>query len=219
MTPRFWSSAASERRAEHSLRFEHRVSTLKREQERVDTRIDFSMRKVQLVIVNAVTTEHILLARILFREYAASLPVDLSFQEFEKELVGLPGDYAPPRGRLLLASADSELAGCVALRPLAEGTCEMKRLYVQPQWRGSGVGRALAVRVIAEAREAEYTIMRLDTLPTMRAAQTLYRELGFVEIPPYRFNPVPGSKFLELDLSRDDSVRLSTPPLDNGAHP
>jgi putative acetyltransferase len=146
-------------------------------------------------------------ARQLFEEYAASLGISLCFQGFDKELAGLPGSYAPPRGRLLLACRGEESAGCVALRPLEPGTCEMKRLYVRPAYRTGGVGRLLAERVIQEAATAGYHRMRLDSLPTMRAALQLYRQLGFREIAPYTTSPVEGAVFLDLQLNRstDDS--------------
>jgi putative acetyltransferase len=138
--------------------------------------------------------------RALFREYQAELGVDLCFQGFDRELVDLPGEYGPPHGSLLVASVDGELAGCVALRRLGDGVCEMKRLYVRPAFRRQRVGRALAEAMIATARERGYLRMRLDTLPSMAEASALYRSLGFTEIEPYYRNPVPGARFLELEL-------------------
>jgi putative acetyltransferase len=151
-------------------------------------------------IVLAVTPGQVADARALFREYERSLGIDLCFQGFEQELAGLPGAYAPPRGRLLLAVDGDALAGCVALRPLDGVACEMKRLYVRPAFRGRRAGRQLAERVIAEARAIGYARMRLDTLPSMKEAIALYGALGFVAIAPYCANPVPGALFLELDL-------------------
>ncbi len=138
--------------------------------------------------------------RALLREYAASLPFELDFQDFDRELAGLPGAYAPPRGALLLARIDGEAAGCIALRPFAEDVCELKRLFVRPAARGLGLGRRLTTEIVSEARRLGYARMRLDTTPGMEAAQALYEELGFVETAPYRHNPVPGTRFLELEL-------------------
>ncbi len=140
-------------------------------------------------------------ARELFLEYAQSLGFSLCFQNFDQELASLPGDYAPPRGRLLLAYVAAVAAGCVALHPLEADVCEMKRLYVRPQFRGLGIGRALVDRILAEARAAGYSRMRLDTVaPIMRDAVRMYRALGFGEIAPYRANPIPGALYMEREL-------------------
>jgi ribosomal protein S18 acetylase RimI-like enzyme len=140
-------------------------------------------------------------ARELFIEYAKSLGFSLCFQNFDKELANLPGDYSPPDGRLLLAESDGQLAGCVALHKLGEGVCEMKRLYLRPDFRSKGLGRALANRIIAEARQIGYELMRLDTVePVMRDAVAMYRRIGFREIAPYRNNPIAGALYMELVL-------------------
>ena len=140
----------------------------------------------------------------IFREYAASLDVDLCFQNFEAELASLPGDYAAPGGHLLLAYVDGALAGCGALRPLAEAdyanACEMKRLFVRPRFRGVGLGRIMAQALLDEARRAGYSAMLLDTLDDMESARELYASLGFVEIPPYYFNPIAGAHYLKAEL-------------------
>jgi ribosomal protein S18 acetylase RimI-like enzyme len=139
--------------------------------------------------------------RRLFRAYADSLGISLDFQDFDAELAALPGDYLPPAGRLLLAWRGDAAIGCVALRPLQSGACEMKRLYVSPRARAGGLGRLLATRICDEARSAGYRAIRLDTLPDMAAAQRLYRSLGFRPVEPYTFNPVPGALFMERDLT------------------
>lgn len=141
--------------------------------------------------------------RSLLREYADALDFSLDFQGFARELASLPGEYAPPGGALLVARVDGAIAGCVGLRRLGGDTCEMKRLYVPAAWRGRGLGAALAKGAVVHARRLGYRRMRLDTVPGMETAQALYRRLGFREIAPYRRNPVPGARFLELDLGAD----------------
>lgn len=137
----------------------------------------------------------------LFRDYAASLPVDLAYQGFEAELASLPGKYAPPAGALLIARGDAGAAlGCVALRRLNEGAAEMKRLYVRPQARGTGLGLALAKAIIGAARQAGYATIKLDSLPSMHRAISLYRALGFTDAAPYYDTPIAGTTFLALDL-------------------
>lgn len=138
--------------------------------------------------------------RALLREYADALGFSLAFQDFEREVQTLPGDYAPPSGALLVARAGGTAVGCVALRRLDDETCEMKRLYVRPTLRGGGVGRLLANAIVGEARRLGYARMRLDTVPEMAAAQALYEQLGFRDTEPYTRNPVPGARFLELEL-------------------
>ncbi len=154
-----------------------------------------------LTFAQAKSLTQIAQARELFLEYAQSLGFSLCFQSFDKELAELPGEYAPPDGRLLLAEYDGKLAACVALHKLGSGICEMKRLYLRPQFRGKGLGRALAERIIAEARPIGYHRMRLDTVePVMRDAVAMYRKLGFSEIAPYRPNPIAGAIYMELEL-------------------
>ena len=140
-------------------------------------------------------------ARTLFEEYQTGLGISLCFQNFDHELKNLPGDYAPPNGRLLLATDEAALAGCIALRKLTLDICEMKRLFVRPTHRGTGLGRTLVESLIFEARQLGYKKMRLDTLPgRMDKAIALYRSFGFIEIGPYCENPVEGAKFMELEL-------------------
>lgn len=150
------------------------------------------------------TPEALDATRGLFREYAAGLGVDLCFQNFDAELAALPGDYAAPQGMLLLAWVDGELAGCGAFRPLADvdyaNACEMKRLYVRRAFRRFGLGRLLAQALIDGALQAGYSAMLLDTLDDMEAARGLYATLGFEEVPPYYFNPIPGAHYLKVDL-------------------
>ncbi len=162
-------------------------------------------------IVEAETPEALAVARELFAEYAASIGVDLCFQNFDRELAGLPGDYTRPLGGLMLAFYAGAPVGCVAFRHLEPGVAEMKRLYVRPSGRGSGLGKQLVERVVADARRAGYDRVRLDTLPAMEAAVGLYLGMGFRDIAPYRHNPVPGARFLELDLRRHPSPSSNEP--------
>lgn len=157
--------------------------------------------KFALKFLHAESPQQIAQARELFLEYAQSLGFSLCFQNFDKELAGLPGDYAPPRGRLLLAEFEGQLAGCAALHPLQSEICEMKRLYLRPHFRGKGLGRVLTERIIVEAREIGYKRMRLDTVePVMKDAVAMYRRLGFREIAPYCTNPVEGAMYMELEV-------------------
>ena len=153
-------------------------------------------------IVQAESAEQIAQVRALFQEYGASLGFSLCFQSFDKELAGLPGDYAPPFGRLLVAYVNGAAAGCVALHLYEGDAAEMKRLYVRPQFRGHNLGRQLLDRLLAEARTIGYTSIRLDTVPSvMGKAVELYRAYGFREIAPYRANPMPGALYMELEIS------------------
>ena len=140
------------------------------------------------------------IARDLVREYAASLNVNLDFQNFDEELQHFETEYAPPGGAFLLARNETEFLACGAFRRFSDSDCEMKRLYVRPSGRNLGIGRQLATALIAEAKSLGYQRMLLDTLPTMQSAQSLYKSLGFVPTAPYRFNPIAGSSFLKLDL-------------------
>ena len=158
-------------------------------------------------VVERATAADIPEIRSLMREYAGFLGADLSFQDFERELEGLPGKYAPPAGALLIARAAGKsgvpvAAGCAALRKIGPGVCEMKRLFVRPAFRGWGLGRQLAARIVQEARRIGYATMRLDTLERLESAVGLYRSMGFVQIPPYCKNPLPGAMFWEKDLRR-----------------
>jgi putative acetyltransferase len=154
-----------------------------------------------LSIFQAASPTQIAQARELFLEYAQSLGFSLCFQNFDKELAELPGDYAPPEGRLLLVDYEGQVAACVALHRLGPAICEITRLYLRPQFRGKGLGRALAERIIAEASQIGYQRMRLDTVePVMKDAVAMYRKLGFKEIAPYRPNPIVGAMYMELEL-------------------
>jgi len=149
------------------------------------------------VVAAAQGPEDLAHIRDLFLEYARSLDFSLCFQGFDEELAALPGKYAPPEGALLLARVDGAVAGAVGLRPLGDGTCEMKRLYVRPEFRGTGAGRRLAERIVAIGGECGYRAMRLDTLASMEAARALYGSLGFREIPAYYDNPLCGALYFE----------------------
>lgn len=152
------------------------------------------------LIKKASTESDIQIARQLLEEYGELRCYDIALGDYEKEMAGLPGEYAEPRGCFLLAFHEDEPAGCVALRRRSDDVCEMKRLYVKPECRGKGMGRALVDELIKEARGKGYSLIRLDTHPWMREAEELYRSVGFYEIEAYRFNPIEGVKFFELDL-------------------
>jgi len=157
-------------------------------------------------IVEANTKEFVEKTKELIREYAQSLEFDLGFQDFDQEMENFPGQYAFPKGCLYIALDANQLIGCVALRDLGQGICEMKRLYVKPYFRGQKVGKLLAEVVIKAARDMGYDYMRLDTIPSMRHANMLYNALGFKQITPYRFNPLEGATFFELNLKKDNTL-------------
>jgi ribosomal protein S18 acetylase RimI-like enzyme len=154
-------------------------------------------------IKRAQTASEIEEVRQLFREYEAFLGVDLCFQSFEDELAGLPGKYTPPSGALLIGVIASVTAGCVAVRPLDDRVCEMKRLFVKPDARGTGLGRQLTCEIISVARDLGYSLMRLDTLYRLTEAMRLYETLGFHRAEPYYNNPLPGVVYWELDLNKE----------------
>ncbi|MBL8269181.1 GNAT family N-acetyltransferase [Steroidobacter sp.] len=160
------------------------------------------MATSNILLSQADGPELVATARDLFKEYAEAIGTDLEYQGFAAELAALPAPYVPPRGALFIARVDDELAGCVALRPLDDGTGEMKRLYVRPAFRSVGLGVRLVTAVIEAARLAGHRELRLDTLASMTSAQALYRRLGFVETPPYNDKHLPGTRFYALDLSR-----------------
>jgi len=158
----------------------------------------------EILLISPESADEWQAAREVLLDYQASLPVDLGFQGFEAELVGLPGAYAPPHGRFLLALVDGTVAGSGAFRPLPDAdypnACEMKRLFVRPAFRRFGLGRVLAQALLDRATEAGYSTMLLDTLDDMEAARGLYESLGFAEVPPFYFNPLPGAHYLKADL-------------------
>lgn len=162
------------------------------------------MKTPSIRFITPATAPELSALRLIFREYADSLQIDLCFQGFEAELAELPGEYAPPRGALLMALVNEVLAGCCAIRPLDTvdypNACEMKRLYVRPGFRRTGVGRQLAEAMLDCARRADYACVLLDTLDEMESARALYQDLGFQEIAPYYFNPIEGAHYLKVDL-------------------
>lgn len=163
------------------------------------------MNRPDIQLISPADSAQIELVREIFREYAGSLAVDLCFQNFDDELLHLPGEYAAPRGALLLAIVEGSVAGCCALRPLDAAdypnAAEMKRLYVRKAFRRFGLGRLLAEAIMDSARQLGYASVLLDTLDDMESARALYAELGFEEIPPYYHNPIAGSHYLKADLN------------------
>ena len=159
------------------------------------------MSRASIQLIQVSTSEQVEMACRLFREYSEAIGTDLEYQGFNAELDALPEPYVPPKGALLIARNDAEVAGCVALRPIDTRAGEMKRLYVRPEFRSSGLGRRLVEAVTYLARAAGYAELRLDTLPNMSSAQALYRQLGFIEIPPYNSKHLPGTRFFTLSLS------------------
>lgn len=164
----------------------------------------FRTKTDMIALIEASGSQDVATVRSMFEEYASTLGFDLDFQSFDDELASLPGRYAPPAGCLLLAKDDGKVAGCVGVRPIDETTCEMKRLYVRPEFRGAGVGRALAEEAIVRARRMGYERMRLDTIGSMTEANALYRRLGFAETEPYRYNPIEGARYFELRLADEE---------------
>jgi ribosomal protein S18 acetylase RimI-like enzyme len=163
---------------------------------------DLSFQLIMIKIVEANTKEFVKRVKELIREYALSLEFDLQFQDFDKEIEDFPGQYASPTGCLYIALDENQPIGCVALRDLGQGICEMKRLYIKPLFRGQKVGKLLAEIIIKTARDMGYDYMRLDTVPSMKQANMLYNTLGFKQIEPYRFNPIEGATFFELNLKK-----------------
>jgi GNAT superfamily N-acetyltransferase len=153
-----------------------------------------------LTLASPASAAELDLVRGLFREYQQSIGTDLCFQNFESELATLPGAYSPPRGKLYLGTVGGKAACCAGLRPCDDVAAEMKRLYVRPDHRGAGYGLFLAKAIIADARSLGYRRLVLDTLPAMKAAQSMYEALGFRDIEPYTFNPIAGTRFMGLDL-------------------
>lgn len=154
-----------------------------------------------MIRISVATSRDLVQVRSMFSEYVSSLGIDLSFQDIDRELAALPGEYSPPSGCILLAREGSDIVGCVALRRISEDFCEMKRLYVKPAYRGKRIGKKLAESVMLEAKDRGFRQMKLDTLPSMREALRLYESLGFKKTEPYRYNPVEGAVFMQFDLT------------------